>query len=416
MPAHPLSFPRACAETKRPRTVAYKNQKKTLTTLPAEILLQIIAHVETATVLSNLSRTCHRLHTFIHHDGFRVFVQTRFPYTEAPVDHSPLFWRDAAHGLTTLERNWGRKAFIAWNLRPPAEESHDRRRQRTYFRSGQTMGYVPVVDSYEAWYGGSWTSRKEVVAWGAGAGLILRIKLMGAKSRDMWTSSTSWLAGDLNVHQHKIRWVKYLEAGFLEGRDDITSVNLLPQQSFQDPERVIIGRASGHLSLVSLFGDTPDGQANILTVFETAGRPVRSATVRASKHLLVACLSDSSVVLYSLDTGQRVTKPSGNLLLQNAGRIWSSCFMTPSSLAVGHGPSSKPIKLIDAGSGQLTETGICSPSLTSPDQSSCLDTTDANSSVSHTSIYSLAPVPTSSLAGANDSSLFLSGAYDGLCR
>jgi len=391
----------------------------TLAILPPELLAKIVSHIETARALSHLSKTCKRIHTFVEQDGFQVFTQTRFPYFQPPIIHSSSFWKDAAHGLINNSRNWDRKAFLAWNINPWSEDSQDYRRQRVYFRSGQTMGFVPVIDSYETWYGGDWSSRKEVVALGAGAGLVVRVKTMGVKAKDVWEATADKKWRDVNVHQHYISWAKYLEKGAVEGRDDITSVNMRPQRSLDDPEKIVIGRASGSLSLISLPRDSLRNQANVIVSYETAGRPVRSATTNSGNHpLLVACLSDSIVALYPLDCAQTQVGPAGELSViptGHSGRTWSSRFLRGDRLALGFGPAKEPVRIYDIGRGELMPESVHSLALSDANADARLDMPEIDS-ISATSIYSLAPILPSSLAGGAGGDTFLSGGYDGFAR
>ena len=396
-----------------------KNLRGMLSTLPPELLTQIITHIETARTLLHLSLTCKRIRAFVKQDGFRVFVQIRFPHIQFTPLHSSTFWQEAAHGLTTLERSWERKAFIAWSINPRPEENQDYRRQRAYFRTGQTMGFVPAIDSYEAWYGGDWSSRKEVVAWSTGAGLVLRVKIMGKEAKNIWESNSCQRSWKLNNHKQLIKWVNYKEPKSVEGRDDITSVHTLESQHLSRPEQVIIGRASGSLSLIALATDAPHDQAECLASFETAGRTVRSTCKSASsKALLAACISDSSLVLYPLDNARDLVSPIGEVSVLPAGlsgRTWSSRFLNHEKIAVGHGPSQEPIKIYDIGHGQLTDKSVRSLSLSKSNADERLDAPDMLHSVS-TSVYSLASINAASSAGGFDGGVFLSGAYDGLAR
>lgn len=404
----------------------------TLATLPPELLSQIVTYIETARTLSHLGRTCKKLQSFVDQDGFRVFVQARFPYLQPPAVHPLLFWRDAAHGLTTLSRNWERKAFLAWNMKSPADTKQDSRRQRAYFRSGQTMGFVPVLDSYETWHGGDWSSRKEVVAWGAGAGLIMRIKSMGNKAKTMSTDASKDLWHD-DLRQHKIRWTKYHEKGAAEGRDDITSLNILPQRDVDGPEQMVIGRASGGLSLIGLSTNSDRPPGEMLASYVTKGRPVRSATINPTNTLLAACLTDSDIAVYNLSSRTVEVSPSSEASIAmpnptgSRGRTWSSRFLRHDLLAVGHGPSETPIRIyridrggsLDGNSRSLrlanAETrGHVDDPVTSRNNVRSDDLVTSPSDT--TSVYSLAPVPVGSLAGGLEGDLFLSGAYDGFTR
>lgn len=105
--------------------------------------------------------------------GWRLFVITKFPSISISA-----FWKDATHALTTLSRNLDRRAFIADDLEPRGQIHclPDSTVQERWLRPrGQTMGYQAVLDSYEEWTANDWSTRKSVVAWGAGAELVLKV-------------------------------------------------------------------------------------------------------------------------------------------------------------------------------------------------------------------------------------------------
>ena len=384
------------------------NGKATLATLPPELLAQIVVHIDTVRAISSLASTCRKAHAFVQSDGFRVFVQSRFPYIKPPTKPSPSFWREAVHGITSLSKNWDRKAFITWSINPQKEVSQDLSRQRSRGRpakAGQTMGFTPVIDSYEAWYGGDWASRKEVVAWGAGAALSMRSKIMGKNKRQKWQTSDNTSLRGMNEHEQIYAYATYNEKGVAEGLDDITSVNLLVQQSLNDPEQVIIGRASGDLSLVSLSTET--SQSKILSSYETRRRPVRSAATKSeSNPLLAACLSDSTIALYPIHSSSTQVQPISQTSVNpsNQSRPWSSRFLGHDRLIVGLGPSQNPLHVYNIGQGEIIQESM-----------RALELSD-NGVRSATSIYSLAPIDASSSAGRAEGEVFLSGAYDGLTR
>lgn len=390
------------------------NTGATLATLPPEILAQIVTHIETARTLHHLSLTCKRLHAFVENDGFRVLAQTLFPYVRFPSTHNSSFWRDAAHGLTTLSRNWDRKALIAWRINPRPDTGRDHRRHRM---RTQTMGFVPVIDSYEAWYGGDWSSRKETVAWASGADLVVRARTMGDKAKEVWETTTSKNLRDFNVHQHRYEWDIYHGEGVREGRDDITSLNLLPHNSFDGPEQVIVGRASGDLTKVSLSKRTSRNQ--VQSSFATEGRPVRSATTnQGSQGLLAACLSDTVIALYPISTSNKRVVPIAETTAippGQSGRTWTSRFLSNDRLAVGHGISQQPIRIYNIGRGELTSEYADTLGFNDAGADPRFHTPSDNNGGA-TSVYSLAPVVKSSSAGGAEGDLFLSGAYDGLCR
>ena len=385
----------------------------TLATLPPEILVQIVTHITTAKELCYLSLVCKRLHTFIENDGFRVFSQTLFPYVQSPSTHTALFWRDALHGLITQAQNWDRKAFIAWIISSEldANQKNGKNRRHTHNAPrGQTMGFIPVIDSYEAWYGGDWSSRKEIVAWAAGADLVVRTRTMGRKAQDMWNAAVNRSSKDFNAHHHTYKWANYHEPGVNEGLDDITFVKLLQQASIDDLEQFIIGRVSGALELVSLNKNT--SQSQVQCSFTNKGRPVRSATTNGAQTLLAACVSDSIVSLYSISSStshialeiapvaETSANPSGQV-----GRTWTSRFLSNDRLAVGYGPAQQTIRIYNVGRGELASE---SQGLFNPEAGRHVDDS--------TSVYSLSPIAASSSAGGTGGDIFLSGAYDGLVR
>lgn len=380
--------------------------KATLATLPPELLAQIVVYIDTAKAISHLALTCRKANAFVENDGFRIFVQTRFPYIKPPIKPSPLFWKEAALGITSLTRNWDRKAFVAWSINSQ-EISRDHRSQRSRGRpaqAGQTMGFTPIIDSYDAWYGGDWTSRKEVVAWGAGAALCMRSKIMGKNKIHEWQTSDQGRLKGTNTHNQRYAYATYNEKGAKEGLDDITSVNLLSQQSLKDPEKVIIGRASGGLSLITVSTET--SQSKVLSSYETQGRPVRSAATNVgSDPLLAACLFDSTIALYPISPTSSQVHPisqvSSNVSSQS--RIWSSRFLSHDRLGVGLGPAQKPLQVYSIGQGKLSQE-VRELELSEDGVGST------------TSVYSLAPIDASSSAGRAGGDLFLSGAYDGLTR
>lgn len=394
------------------------NAKTTLATLPPELLAQIVVHIDTARAISHLALTCRKAYAFVENDGFRIFVQTRFPYIRPPTKPSPSFWKEAAHGITSLSKNWDRKAFVAWSINPQKEISQDLRSQRSRGRPvqvGQTMGFTPVIDSYEAWYGGDWSSRKEVVAWGAGAALYMRGKIMGKNKKHKWQSSDMGHLKGINAHKQRYAYAIYNEKVAHEGLDDITTVSLLPQRGLDDPEQVIIGRASGGLSLINLSTET--AQSKILSSYETQGRPVRSAATKSeSNPLLAACLSDSTIALYPIDPTSSQVQPISQVSANpfNQSRTWSSRFLRHDRLIVGLGPSQEPLHVYNIGQGEIIQEKVRVLELSDFSANARLDLRTENGVRSATSVYSLAPIDVSSSAGRAEENMFLSGAYDGL--
>jgi len=384
--------------------------------LPPEILVQFLAHCETARTLLNLSLTCKKFNHIIQTDGFRVFVLNRFPSFQCPP-----YWKDAAHALTTWSRNWDRKAFIAHCIEPyrvPALKSSRTPR----FQRIQTMGYQPIIDSYEEWVGGNWSSRKEVVAWGGGAKIILRLRRTGDEAETAWQAHREPdRRSVLDEHHHMYDWITYQEHGLVDGRDDITATNILRSKNGSDDtsEHILVGRASGKLDRVTIAVET--ARSRVITSYDTGKRPVRSATVSsASEPLLAACLAENAVALYSTTSQGPNIKPLAEVSAippGRPGRTWSSRFLRQDRLAVGRGPSGQPLLVYGINETGFSKHPIRKYNVRQNDTVSgggLIDDTSASSP--NTSIYPIAPIAPSSAAGGAEGDIFLSGGYDGNIR
>lgn len=389
--------------------------------LPSELLAQIAVHLPTAQGFSHLSLTSRRLHEFVERDGWRIFVQERFPSIPAPA-----YWKDAAHGLSTFSRNWDRKALVARYLKPDGH-IYDLARQQHRIEwqppQGQTMGFQPMIDAYEEWKGNSWTSRKEVVAFSAGAELVLRVKGSGK-----WRGSKR--------DQNGVRWITYKAPNASQGMDDITALKLLRSNDDRDQlfpnddtlEHVLLGSASGGLQLLQIPTEDKQDSAGVasLASFQTSGRSVRSADISSSQRSQVAAsLSDSAVAVYDLAAAKDSTtiSPSSEINVtsgttNNSGqRVWSTRWLSSTRLAVGLGPSDRPLHIY-----QLTESGLDpeairtwafeKPAYEGNDFIS-LGSQDAQST---TSVYPICPLPATAQGGHAEGDVFLTGSFDGVVR
>lgn len=374
--------------------------------LPLELIGRIISYIETARSLCNLALTCQRLHHYIESDGFRIFVQHQFPSIQ-----TPRFWKDASHALTSLSKNWDRRAFIARYLFPTAPVRTRRPNAHAYHGGNppgtQTMGYQPVIDSYEDWSGGNWSSRKQVVVWGAGADLFLRSKNMGnlAQKAKQHAFTKRQLQSFVDQHGHRSVWATYKDDRFVEGRDDITSINLLPSLSSHtdDEEYLVVGRASGDLTLLNI--STLGSQSRVITKFDTDQRPIQSATVNKSLDpLLAVCFSDRSLALYSMNTENRSSQSSDETVMTAStkpAKLWSTRFLRSDRLAIGLGPSHESIHVYSIGPDGLSKDPIRKFGF---------------SSTKAESTYAFAPTASSFSADGDAGEIFLSGGYDGNAR
>ena len=377
--------------------------------LPPELFAQIISHLGTARALLHLSLTCKRIHAIVERDGFRIFVQSHFPSFQIPP-----YWKDAAHGVTTLSRNWDRKSFVAQWLSSNKHCSYLQEGSSTH--KGLSMGFQPVIDSYEQWTGNSWSSRRQVVTWAAGNTLILRLKVMGKEPVPVSfdTGTGQHTNAFIDQHHHTNVLTAFKDKHFKPGQDDITSVNLLrPTQKIQDHlEYVVAGRASGTLSLI-LFSML-DGRSSPRTVFDTGGRSVRDATVNEEPNpLLAACLSTRDLALYSVHSDETTVKSCDETSVDPSleqGKIWSCRFLRHNRLALGLGPSKTPIHIYDIQPDGFSDQPIRKFTMDRDDHEG------ADRGCRVTSVYPIVPITAATSAGGAEGNTFLSGGHDGIVR
>ena len=375
--------------------------------LPTELLDQIVNYLPTAQSVSHLSQSSRTLYDFIEKEGWRSFTQSRFP-----AYHVPPYWKDASRALTTLSRNWDRRALLAQYIEPRGSirtvAGHQPVKQWRRPK-GQTMGFQPAIDSFEQFTGNEWGDRREVLAWSAGAELLVR-----------FTSTSSRSNG--KTHE----WWTYKPRGSMEGLDDITSIKLLkPRESILRPEgrstsaeQILVGTARYNLQMLQIPGRPSDNPVS--STFATDGRPVRSTTIwqHSDKPLLAANLSDSALALYPLDSKEAQVAPTAEInaipQARRGCRIWSTKFLNEHHLALGLGPSVEPVHIFGITPSSMTSEPLRKFSLVDELNDNRLDSIGNLKPTS--SIYPIEPLPSSSAGSVNDGNIFLSGGYDGIIR
>ncbi|KAL8834619.1 MAG: hypothetical protein Q9170_003667 [Blastenia crenularia] len=216
------------------------------------------------------------------------------------------------------------------------------------------MGYQPIIDSYESWTGSDWTSRREVLAWGAGAELRVRVKWMGPRIEKEWQSISDGEPSlrEFDQHHHRSKWWRVSSGSYRDGRDDITAVKLLRdhQKLSNHCEYIVVGRASGKLEMISINSQHP-GVWKKEARFSTDGHNIRSASVSsAAQPLLAACVDDRTIAIYIISSDQDLVSPLGRIQInssENSCRIWSTIFLRQDRLAVGLGPSVEPVQVFE---------------------------------------------------------------------
>ncbi|KAL8683596.1 MAG: hypothetical protein Q9186_000508 [Xanthomendoza sp. 1 TL-2023] len=394
---------------------AAKQQRNTPTSfqdLPPELLGHLISYIQEVQTLLRLGLACKKLHDFVQSDGYRVFVQRHYPWIPIPPS-----WEDAVHALTKLSLAWDRKSLIPRYIEPPHNAAITAAHNTgSRGRRGQTMGYQPVIDSYDTWIGSDWTSRRETVAWGAGAELVLRVRWMGPDVEQEWRRAAHRqpIGTYFDQHHHKSRWWRVLEPNQADGKDDITIVMLLRETQKLSPgaEYIIVGRASGDLDLLSIAHVAAPGSWKRETRFQTNGQSIRAASVNAAiPPLLAACLEDRTIAIYHVLPGIHSTEPLGKIQfdsLESPCRLWSTVFLRQDRLAVSLGPHVEPIQIFEVKPNAIPQEPVRRMAMVGLHNGQHVPNT--------TTVYPLVPLPRSSCPCEAEGDLFLSGGYDGTVR
>lgn len=383
-----------------------------LTDLPPEILAQIVSHAPTARFLRSLALTSRSLNELVKIEGWKTFSLTQFPSFSTPP-----CWNDAAHALATLSRSFDRRALLGRLFAPHNSPIHTlpdgKTKDRWQGPQGQTMGYQPVLDSYDEWTGAQWDDRREVVAWGAGAELVVKIVDWGGNVLEPKDRRASLKRPKYGCTRTKFEWLTYREPQHAEGRDDITTLKLLrPDQhsgatGSREGELAVVGRASGDLKLLRLR----KGHTNcIVQEYETRAAPVRSADVTTgSSPLILACLGDSRAALYQVDNQSLKASPVSEVSCtsesERSCRTWTTRFLSKTTVAIGRGVTKHPVHVY-----QIAPDGITG------DPIRVFGSGKGLAEGSATSVYPIVKIPRSSSSRDSDSHEFFSGGYDGKIR
>lgn len=268
---------------------------KKFTDLPAEILLLIIANLETARDLRAVALSNRAFHSLVRGDGWRLFVKTRFPSLLVP---NPAIgrhdWKQLADSLTWQSRCWDRRALQFQALVPsstPTSQAQGRR-----YHGGNQRLFHSVVDAHF-----DPETQQELVVWGAGEDIIARHRERSSKGE---ASKSSW---------HRIDGKDF---GFKVGHDDVNAIKIVKHQTGR---AIISGRHNGKLSLLSAepdrFGEhlsdflltntcesQPEPQS--LQTFDQSVYSVYSVNsvdvVHNANSTLIAAATKNSVLIYDL--------------------------------------------------------------------------------------------------------------------
>ncbi|KAK2756219.1 hypothetical protein FQN54_005627 [Arachnomyces sp. PD_36] len=270
--------------------------------LPSEIIYHIAIYLPTASSLANLSQTCKRLHSVIAADDSRIYralVQGQFPSIETPP-----FWIDAARALTSRSRALDRAAAITRVVIPYG--SHQDQRSRAVRTDRPTIGYRPVIDSYERWTGETWAEREEILVWGAGSELLIQRKHRGKQQRkrdnESWSqiqlSTSERENGDVPRSNEDVTLASFNDLQINNSWHDICSVHLLKAEQthgFNDGrEDVILGRRNGDLSRMLI---SHDGKSfELKKSYKTGARNLERTDVSSGPKPVLAATADRKFI------------------------------------------------------------------------------------------------------------------------
>lgn len=377
-----------------------------LAQLPPEIICHIATFLSTASCLINLSLTCRHLHAIVSADDYRIFhafVQSRFPSIDTPP-----FWKDAVRSLTSRSRAFDRKAIIARFVLPP-QNSRRIGRPKTFRTDHPTLGYRPVIDSYEVWYGESWADRKEVLVWGAGADLIIRVKHFGSRVRKQALGELkSFCRSRMEVHkyekpQNSTTWTVFNDLRGVDSWDDISGVHLLASDS--NNEDIIFGRRNSRLVRMSISLDKEYHE--IKKTYVTGGRSLeRTDLSRGSQPVLAATLDSGAIALFKVNVEACTVQPFATLgtALHGSARARCSKLLDDDKIAIGS----------DGAVGIISTFRLAPDRITRMRDMQLDNVEDGSKGKMHVS--AIEPLAATSRAGGSVGDLFLAGWEDSKTR
>lgn len=313
-----------------------------LDTLPDELILDVIGHLNTARDLSTLSATSRRTHDLVQRDGWKAFARRGFPSLRAP-SNGATSWSAVADRLTYLDRCWEKRGFLVRNF----SEQPQRGPRLGGPRGRQSVSFYPTL-------GARLLSSldHELVAWGAGQDLVARLGPARGKGQEQW----------FRLEGHK--------AGYMGGFGDVTAVSVVDRDP-SSPE-IIVGRANDELKLVRATGEDFGSTTQILALREpesvnghassrkSPGRRALAWTEWHPEANVVASCRDSTMTLHDLnDTEPATLGPADQYDLSQDG-AWDEIsflrcakFLGRDTIACALGGSRRPLRWA-----KITPTGL----------------------------------------------------------
>lgn len=307
-----------------------------LGSLPDDLLLDIVDQLDTARDVAHLSCLSRRTNTLIRQDGWKSFVKARFPSLAAPPG-TATGWNALADRLTYQDRCFEKRGLSLTFLHEKRPKGPARHRQP----GRQSVLCHSVLDALVVS-----SSQDELLAWGAGENLVVRLRPRASERQDAW------------------KQLKGQEIGYFAGTGDITAISTIERRSV--PE-VLVGRANGDLQLLNTSAGKAFGQPtqNLLPLEENEIKVDQaSSSARKSpgqlavswtewqpeKSLLASCQS-SVLTLYDLSKpGNDDLRPvayydvSRDSAAEETSLIRSAKFMSTDIIACALGGSREPLR------------------------------------------------------------------------
>jgi hypothetical protein len=194
--------------------------KVSLASLPDDLVLDIVEHLDTARDVAHVSALTKHLRSLVKQDGWRTFVKTRFPSLGIATNDDTQ-WSKVADRATYLDRCWEKRGFWVNVL-------HEKKQQPERFQrrvaGSQSVLFHTVLDArLES------SLQNEVLAAGVGENLMVRIKPVNGQP-DTW---------------HQIEGQTH---GYRAGTGDVTAVSIIESDGVPG---VVVGRANGDIQQLS---------------------------------------------------------------------------------------------------------------------------------------------------------------------
>ncbi|KPM37389.1 hypothetical protein AK830_g9178 [Neonectria ditissima] len=313
--------------------------RPSLGSLPDDLLLDIVEHLDTARDVAHLAASTRRTRAVVQQDGWRTFVKTRFPSLDVAAGSHPR-WDSVAHRATYLDRCWDKRGFWMNVLheKKPQQTGRYQRAPRT-----QSVTFHAVLDARL-----SPNLEDEVVAAGVGENLIIRVKPQHGKGPDAW---------------HKLMGKT---SGYQPGTGDVTAVSVMERRGLPV---VAVGRANGDIQVLSAeddfekslqdltLGDTHDLDRVYDPMRTSPGQVAVSWTEWQPEANLLASCKGSLLALHDLDDDALSPVAQHNFSQASAvdepSLVRGVKFMGKDVVACALGGSHEPLRW-----GKITPTGL----------------------------------------------------------